>query len=163
MGARGKLIAVCLSEKPGTRKRPAAVGVLRREHGLVGDAHAGTGRQVSLLAEESIDRMRARGLSLTPGDFAENLTTVGLTLHTLPVGARLSVGAGALLEITQIGKTCHSDCEIRRVTGECVMPTEGVFARVIHGGEIRAGDDIAVLEVEPRLEGDGEGGDPDGK
>ena len=157
MGARGKLIAVCLSEKAGTRKRPAAVGVLRREHGLVGDAHAGTDRQVSLLAEESMERMRARGLSLTPGDFAENLTTAGLALHTLPVGTRLSVGGAALLEITQIGKACHSECEIRRVTGDCVMPTEGVFARVLHGGEIGAGDDVAVLEA------DGEGGDPDGK
>jgi MOSC domain-containing protein YiiM len=146
MGATGKLIAVCLSEKQGTRKAAVPVGVLRKAHGLVGDAHAGSQREVSLLAVESIEKMRAQGLSLSPGDFAENLTTSGLLLHTLPLGTRLRVGTEALLEITQIGKTCHSACEIRRLTGDCIMPTEGVFARVLAGGEIKAQDDIAILD-----------------
>jgi MOSC domain-containing protein YiiM len=124
------------------------VGVLREDHGLAGDAHAGTGRQVSLLAAESIEKMQGRGLSLGPGDFAENLTTSGLVLHTLLPGTRLRVGPDALLEVTQIGKTCHSDCEIRRLTGDCVMPKEGVFARVVAGGEVRAGDHVEVLDEE---------------
>ena len=155
MGARGKLIAVCLSQAPGTRKRPVAAGLLREGHGLVGDAHAGTERQVSMLAQESIDKMRAHGISLGPGDFAENLTTSGMELHTLPVGARLRVGRAALLEVTQIGKTCHSDCEIRRLAGDCIMPREGVFVRVLVGGEVKAGDDFEVLGEE------GEGCRPD--
>ena len=147
MGAKGRLIAVCISSRPGTRKSAVAAGVLREDHGVVGDAHAGTARQVSLLAEESIAKMRARGLSVGPGDFAENLTTAGLELYTLPVGTRMRVGEKALLEITQIGKACHSDCEIRRLTGSCVMPHEGVFAEVMVGGEVRAGDQIEVLSA----------------
>jgi MOSC domain-containing protein YiiM len=103
---------------------------------------------VSLLAEESIARMEARGLSVGPGDFAENLTTSGLSLHTLPIGTRLRVGERALLEITQIGKSCHAECEIKRLTGECVMPTEGVFARVLVGGRVQAGDQIKVTDVD---------------
>jgi MOSC domain-containing protein YiiM len=142
MGAKGKLTAVCASEKTGTRKAAVSVGVLRENHGLAGDAHAGSGRQVSLLAEESIAKMRAEGLSLGPGDFAENLTTSGLELHRLPVGTRLDVGKSVVLEITQIGKACHSDCDIKRTTGKCVMPTEGVFAKVLVGGEVAAGDRI---------------------
>lgn len=155
MGAKGTLVAVCLSERAGTRKTPVPVGVLREEHGLVGDAHAGTGRQVSLLAAESIQKMQGRGLSLGPGDFAENLTTSGFVLHTLRPGARIRVGPEAVLEVTQIGKACHADCEIRRLTGDCVMPKEGVFARVVVGGEVRAGDHVEVLD------GQGESRDPD--
>jgi MOSC domain-containing protein YiiM len=146
MGAKGKLTAVCASERAGTRKTAVPAGVLQADHGLVGDAHAGSGRQVSLLAEESIAKMRAEGLSVGPGDFAENLTTSGLELHRLPVGTRLRVGQSVLLEITQIGKACHSDCEIKRVTGKCVMPTEGVFARVLTGGEVAAGDSIEATD-----------------
>ncbi len=157
MGAKGTLVAVCLSERAGTRKTPVPVGVLREEHGLVGDAHAGTGRQVSLLAAESIEKMQGRGLSLGPGDFAENLTTSGFVLHTLRPGARIRVGPEAVLEVTQIGKACHADCEIRRLTGDCVMPKEGVFARVVVGGEVRAGDHVEVLD------GQGESRDPDGE
>lgn len=148
MGAKGKLIAVSISGQTGVRKSAIPVGLLQEDCGLVGDAHAGSQRQVSLLPQESIEKMRASGFSVGPGDFAENLTTVGLALHILPVGARLRVGESALLEITQIGKACHSDCEIRRLTGHCVMPTEGVFARVLAGGEVRAGDEIEVLESE---------------
>jgi MOSC domain-containing protein YiiM len=121
------------------------VGVLREDHGLAGDAHAGTGRQVSLLADESVDTMREQGLELGPGDFGENLTIRGLQLHSLAVGTRLRVGGGAVLEITQIGKECHEECEIRAQTGRCVMPTEGVFARAVVEGEVRAGDVVEVL------------------
>jgi MOSC domain-containing protein YiiM len=145
VATRGKLIAVCASARPGTKKSPSGRGALVAGHGLAGDAHAGSQRQVSLLAQESIAKMQAQGLSVGPGDFAENLTTAGVSLHTLPVGARLSVGGEALLEITQIGKRCHTDCEIKRLTGRCIMPTEGVFARVIVGGEVREGDDVEIL------------------
>jgi len=147
MGARGKLTAVCSSPSAGTRKTVVAGGVLRAEHGLVGDAHAGSARQVSLLAEESIAKMQARGISVGPGDFAENLTTSGLELHALPVGTRLRIGESVVLEITQIGKSCHSECEIRRIVGECIMPSEGVFARVVVGGSVAAGDSVEVTDV----------------
>jgi MOSC domain-containing protein YiiM len=146
VAAKGTIVAVSLSRETGTRKRPAPSAVLKEDHGLVGDAHAGSGRQVSLLAEESIAAMRAQGLDVGPGDFAENLTTSGLVLHALPVGTRVRVGREVLLEITQIGKECHSACEIRRLTGRCVMPTEGVFARVLEGGEVRPGDEVEVLD-----------------
>ncbi len=158
MGAKGRLTAVCASARVGTRKAAIDVGALREGHGLVGDAHAGTERQVSLLAEESIAKMRAQGLAVGPGDFAENLTTSGLELHALPVGARLQLGGAALVEITQIGKACHSECDIRRSTGTCVMPTEGVFAKVLVGGEVKAGDEIEVLDV-----GEDPGGSADGE
>lgn len=145
MATQGKLIAVCASARPGTKKSPRGCGTLVAEHGVAGDAHAGSGRQVSLLAQESIAKMQAEGLSVGPGDFAENLTTAGLSLHTLPVGARLRIGGDALLEITQIGKACHTECEIRRLTGRCIMPTEGVFARVVVGGEVREGDGVEIV------------------
>ncbi|MFH1595180.1 MAG: MOSC domain-containing protein, partial [Pseudomonadota bacterium] len=129
--------------------------VLQVDHGLVGDAHAEGGhRQVSLLAKESIDKMVALGVAVKPGDFAENLTVQGLSVMTLPVGARLQVGAGAILEITQIGKACHKGCAIREQVGDCVMPREGVFARVIKGGVVKPGDVIEVTDVP--------GGHPDG-
>ena len=114
---------------------------------MEGDAHAARGiaRQVSLLAEESIDKMRALGLELNPGDFAENLTIGGMELFTLPVGTRLNVGGEVVLEISQIGKTCHSGCAIFQAVGSCIMPKEGVFARVIRNGKIRTGDDIEII------------------
>ena len=145
MEAHGRLIAVSMSTQTGTRKSPIPVGVLRENHGLVGDAHAGSQRQVSLLAWESIEKMRGQGFSVDSGDFAENLTTSGMVLHILAPGTRIRVGDAVLLEVTQIGKTCHSDCEIRRLTGQCVMPTEGVFAKVLIGGEVRSGDKIEVV------------------
>jgi len=146
MGARGRILAVSISEKAGTRKTSVPVGVLRQDYGFVGDAHAGTDRQVSLLADESVDSMRNEGLVLNPGDFGENLTVRGLDLHALPVGTRLRVGSTAMLEVTQLGKDCHEECEIRAQTGRCVMPTHGVFAKVVAGGEVKAGDDIEVAE-----------------
>ena len=143
-----RVVAVCTSQKKGTRKQAIAEGQFKEEHGLVGDAHAGVlpNRQVSLLAVESIDKMRGRGLELNPGDFAENITIEGMNLHTLPVGTRLTVGEGVLFEVTQIGKECHTACAIRRQVGQCIMPEEGVFARVINGGKIRPGDEVAIGE-----------------
>ena len=137
--------AVCISEKKGTKKRPVDSALLIKELGIQGDAHAGfMHRQVSLLADESVDKMRGIMPELKAGDFAENILTEGIELKTLPVGSILKVGE-ATLEITQIGKECHADCEIRRLTGKCVMPTEGVFARVIEGGTVTAGDSIELL------------------
>jgi MOSC domain-containing protein YiiM len=141
-----RIIAVCKSDKKGTKKEEVKEGLLKDDFGLVGDAHADccTHRQVSLLAVESIDKMRALGLELKPGDFAENLTTEGLDLLSLPVGTRVSVGNQVVLEVTQIGKECHAGCAIYRQVGKCIMPEEGVFARVIRGGPVKAGDPIGV-------------------
>lgn len=137
-----QVVAVCISEKKGERKTPVDSVELRENHGIVGDAHAGDWhRQVSLLASESIDKMRALGLDVDSGDFAENITTSGIALVTLPVGSRLQVGE-TLLEVTQIGKECHTRCAIFYQAGDCVMPKEGIFARVIRGGVIRPGDVI---------------------
>ena len=144
---QGTLAAVNRSQRKGTRKEEIREGLLVAGFGLKGDAHAGPWhRQVSLLAEESIAKMRCRGIELDFGDFAENLTTRGLDLPELPVGTQLALGTDVLLEITQIGKECHQSCEIRRLVGDCVMPREGIFARVLSGGAVRAGDPIRVLE-----------------
>ena len=140
----GRIKAICISEKKGTKKHPVPSALLIPEHGVDGDAHAGNWhRQVSLLAQESVDTMRALMPDLLPGDFAENILTEGVDLKSLPIGTILNIG-DATLEITQIGKECHADCEIRRITGKCVMPTDGVFARVLRGGVITAGDTITV-------------------
>lgn len=140
----GRVHAVCVSEKTGERKRAVAEAVLREDHGLAGDAHAGSGRQVSLLAVESIEKMRKRLPELKPGDFAENLTTEGIDIVAIPVGSRLRVGSDVELEITQIGKKCHGPCEIYRKAGACVMPKEGVFAKVVRGGVVRSGDALII-------------------
>jgi len=141
-----KIIAVCKSEKRGTKKEDVKEGLLKEDFGLVGDAHADccTHRQVSLLAAESIDKMRALGLELKAGDFAENLVTEGIDLVSLPVGTRILVGEQVVLEVTQIGKECHSGCAIFQQVGTCVMPQEGLFTRVIRGGTVRTGDKIEV-------------------
>ncbi len=136
------VVAVSISEKKGERKTPVAAVDLLVNHGIAGDAHAGDWhRQVSLLAEESIDKMRALGLNVNAGDFAENITTRGINLVSLPVGSLLQVGE-SLLEITQIGKECHNRCAIYYQAGDCVMPKEGIFARVITGGTVRPVDTI---------------------
>ena len=141
----GTIAAVSLSGKKGERKKAAVSARLRENHGLVGDAHAGEGeRQVSLLAEESIRKMRAAGLDVGPGDFAENITTRGVELFALPTGTRLAVG-DAVLRVTEIGKECHTRCAIYLQAGDCVMPREGIFAIVLRGGTVRAGDPIKVL------------------
>ncbi|MEL7561813.1 MOSC domain-containing protein [Dehalogenimonas sp. 4OHTPN] len=142
-----KIVAVCTSKKKGTKKKDISHAFLEADYGIQGDAHATKGwhRQISLLDNSSIDKMRAKGLALSPGDFAENLTTEGLELMTLPVGTRLKTGRGVELEITQIGKECHHHCQIYRQVGMCVMPLEGVFARIVRGGEVKAGDTIEVV------------------
>jgi MOSC domain-containing protein YiiM len=141
-----KIIAVCKSEEKGTRKGAVVEGILKEDYGLVGDAHADccTHRQVSLLAMESINKMRELGFELGPGDFAENLTTQGVELTSLPVGTKISVGKDVLLEVTQIGKECHRGCAIYQEIGKCIMPKEGIFAKVFRGGFVKAGDQIRV-------------------
>ncbi|MBC7104956.1 MAG: MOSC domain-containing protein [Firmicutes bacterium] len=153
---KGRVVAVCVSERKGERKKNVGAGRLVAGHGLEGDAHAGGWhRQVSLLAEESIEKMRARGLQVGPGDFAENITTRGLDLARLPVGSLLRVGT-ALGEVTQIGKECHTRCAIYRQAGDCVMPREGIFLRVVVGGAVRVGDPVEVVSGVQGGGGDGQ-------
>jgi MOSC domain-containing protein YiiM len=144
-----KVVAVCSSKEKGTRKENICSGMLRENYGLEGDAHADSSwhRQVSLLAVESIEKMKKLGLEVGPGDFAENLTCEGIELVSLPVGTRLLIGENIILEISQIGKECHTGCAIFQQTGKCIMPREGIFARVIRGGEVKSGDSIKVIEV----------------
>lgn len=139
------ITAVCISENKGEQKHAVPEILLRKNHGIVGDAHAGNWhRQVSLLGEESVNRLRTLLPDLTAGDFAENILTRGITLYKLPIGTRLRAGQ-VVLEVTQIGKECHQGCEIRRLAGDCVMPREGVFAIVIEEGILRPGDKIEVI------------------
>lgn len=143
-GARGTVEAVCTSAEKGTRKRPADAIELRVGLGVVGDAHAGAWhRQVSLLPAEAVDELRDVLPDLAPGDFAENVLVRGIDLKALPVGTVLLAGTAELV-VTQIGKTCHNDCEIRRLTGRCAMPTEGIFCVVTRDGTLRAGDAVRV-------------------
>lgn len=141
-----KVISVNISREKGTPKTPVPQIQLRLRHGIVGDAHAGDWhRQISLLAQESIDTMRARcPIPLEPGVFAENINTQGIDLKNLPLGTRLRIGQ-TQVAVTQIGKTCHNDCAIKKAVGKCVMPTEGIFAVVVTEGIIRPGDEIEVL------------------
>ncbi len=145
----GTVIAVCVSDRKGIPKTNVQRARLIADHGLEGDAHAGPWhRQVSLLAKESADKVRAKGLDVAPGAFAENILTVGLDLLALPVGTRLRIGPDALVEVTQIGKECHTRCAIYRITGDCVMPREGIFVRVLRGGTVQVGDTIEVVPAE---------------
>lgn len=138
------VVAVCISQNKGERKTQVASIELRENHGVIGDAHAGDWhRQVSLLALESIAKMQLLGINVSPGDFAENITTRGIELLKLPVGTRLALG-DALLEVTQIGKECHARCAIYDQTGDCVMPKEGVFARVLQGGTVLPGSSLII-------------------
>jgi len=153
---RPRVIAVCISKKRGTAKTNVGVGRLIPGVGLDGDGHAGYApvrkdgtavpRHVSLLANESADKARTQGLDVKPGDFAENLATVGIHLPSLPVGSRLRIGTEAVLRVTQIGKECHQGCSIFERLGDCVMPREGIFAEVLQGGTVRVGDEILVLD-----------------
>ena len=145
-----KILAVCRSDTKGVSKNPIDEGFFRENYGLVGDAHAAsnTHRQVSLLALASIEKMRSQGLELSAGDFAENLTVEGLDLVSLPIGTRLALGKGVILEVTQIGKECHTGCAIFQQIGKCIMPKEGIFARVVKGGAVKAGDELKVMENE---------------
>ncbi|WP_293010022.1 MULTISPECIES: MOSC domain-containing protein [unclassified Oscillibacter] len=143
-----KVTSVNISEQKGTQKHPVSEIQLKLRHGIVGDAHAGDWhRQISLLAEESVDSMRAASpIPLDEGVFAENINTVGIDLKHLPVGTRLRIGETEV-EVTQIGKECHNDCAIKQAVGKCVMPTEGIFAVVVREGSVRAGDEIEILEA----------------
>ena len=146
----GKIISLNISTAKGVNKFPVDEVLLRIDHGIVGDVHAGNWhRQVSLLAEESIDFMRGKGLELEPGAFAENITTLGIDLVHLPVGTRLIAGETEL-EVTQIGKKCHQGCAIFQQVGDCIMPREGIFAKVIIPGMIRRGDSITIKEPQER-------------
>ncbi|MDN5332160.1 MAG: molybdopterin adenylyltransferase [Tepidanaerobacteraceae bacterium] len=143
----GRVVAVSISEKKGEKKQNVGKARLIEDFGLEGDAHAGSWhRQVSLLAKESIEKMKKMGLAVGPGDFAENITTEGIDLARLPVGTRLKIG-DALLEVTQIGKECHSGCAIFKQVGQCIMPREGIFARVLRGGVVSEGDEIKVIPL----------------
>lgn len=141
-----KVISINISETKGVIKLPVENGLFKENYGLDGDAHAGNWhRQVSLLAQESINKMKDMGiLNLTPGKFAENITTEGIILHELPLGTRLKIGE-TIQEVTQIGKECHHGCEIKNKVGKCIMPTEGIFTKVLKGGIIKGGDEIIIL------------------
>jgi len=143
---KGKVLAVNISEQKGTIKTPIEKGFFKVNHGLIGDAHAGDWhRQISLLADESIDKMRKMGVEgLDNGKFAENITTKGIKLHELPIGTKLRIGS-TIQEVTQIGKQCHTGCEIATKVGKCIMPTEGIFTKVIRDGVIKPGDIIEEI------------------
>lgn len=145
--AIGRVLAVCTSPETGMRKNNVGHALFVRQYGIDGDAHgnAATHRQVSLLAMESIEKMRRMGCDVGPGDFAENLTTEGVDLLALPLGARVRIGAAVVLEISQHGKKCHAPCAIYHQAGMCVMPTEGIFGKVLEGGTVNAGDAIARI------------------
>ncbi len=142
------VLAVCISERKGEQKHPVDEVELRPDWGIAGDAHARNWhRQVSLLGKESVDSLQGKlgDILLEPGDFAENVLVDGLTLYALPVGTKLALGNDAVAEITQIGKQCHHDCAIRQKAGDCVMPREGIFVKILSGGKLRPGDIIRVL------------------
>ena len=142
-----KIVSIAVSKKKGTRKKPVDEIFISKDHGLEGDAHAGKWhRQVSFLASESINRVRDQGLDVTFGDFAENIATTGIEWKAVPVGTKYRLGETALVEITQIGKECHNKCAVYYKAGDCIMPREGVFARVLEGGVIQCGDIIARSE-----------------
>ena len=139
---KGIIASINISTKKGVKKTPLSQAELKVNHGIIGDAHAGEWhRQISLLDETSIHKMKS--IELNPGDFAENITTKGLNLYELPIGTKLQINT-SVLEITQIGKECHHGCEIRRIVGDCVMPREGIFSRVLKGGIIKPNDEITI-------------------
>ena len=141
-----KIVALSVSTKKGGPKRNVPQVEVIAEHGIKGDAHAGDWhRQVSLLAQESIDKLKEQGLKLKPGQLAENITTLGIDLVSLEVGTRLALGEDVLLEVTEIGKVCHTPCAIYYQVGDCVMPREGMFAKVLKGGRLKIGDGIEVI------------------
>jgi MOSC domain-containing protein YiiM len=143
---QGRIVAVSTSRRKGQKKNNLSECELIKDEGFEGDAHAGDWhRQVSLLAMESIIKIRDKGIDVVPGDFAENITTSGIEIWQLALGTRLAVGIEAELEITQIGKECHDRCAIYHQVGDCVMPREGIFARVLRGGKVKPGDTIRVL------------------
>jgi MOSC domain-containing protein YiiM len=154
-GEAGTVVSVNVSRTKGVRKSPVSKGLALAGLGFEGDAHAGDGhRQVSLLALESIQKMRDVGLDVGPGDFAENITTSGIELVSLPIGTVLRVGEGARLEVSQIGKICHDRCAIFEQAGDCVMPREGIFARVLAGGPVGPGASVEIESLPESQEKD---------
>jgi len=144
---KAEILAVSISKTKGVKKENIPEGIFVENHGLKDDAHAGDWhRQVSLLAMESIEKIIAKGLDVAPGDFAENLTTIGIDLPSLPVGTKMKVGDEVLMEVTQIGKKCHSGCAIFEQIGDCVMPREGIFTKILKGGKIKKGDPIVLVK-----------------
>ena len=144
-----KIVSIAISKKKGTRKTRVKAANLLRNHGLEGDAHSGPWhRQVSFLSSENIEKSRKTGLDVTFGDFAENIATSGIDWKDVPIGTKVELGESAVVEITQIGKICHKKCAIYYQAGDCIMPKEGVFARVIQGGSIQYGDDVRVIPAE---------------
>lgn len=143
----GKVVSINISDKKGVRKRPVEEAVINENYGIEGDAHASSTwhRQVSLLAIESIKKMQAMGLDVKPGDFAENITTEGIDLLSLPLGTRMRIGKEVIGEVSQIGKECHTRCAIYYQAGDCVMPKEGIFIRVLKGGAIKKSDEIQIM------------------
>ena len=137
-----------ISAKKGIRKKPIKEVLLKTNYGIEGDAHASSEwhRQVSLLALESIRKMQDKGLNVNPGDFAENITTEGIDLPALPVGTKMTIGNNIEVEVSQIGKECHTRCAIYYLAGDCVMPKEGIFVTVLKGGKVREGDEITVKQ-----------------
>ena len=142
---KGRVLAVNISDDKGTKKTNVQSCLVVKDHGLKGDAHAGPWhRQVSLLANESIQKMREMGLNVTYGDFAENITTEGVDLVHLPIGTEIRIGDSVTLRVTQIGKICHDRCAIYYQAGDCIMPKEGIFAEVVAEGEMKVGDEILI-------------------
>jgi len=143
---KGRVVSVNVSDKKGVRKKPVGEALVRTGFGIEGDAHASSKwhRQVSLLALESIGKARETGLKVNPGDFAENITTEGIDLLKLPVGTKMFIGNNIEVEVSQIGKICHTKCEIYTKAGDCIMPKEGIFVKILTGGRVREGDEIAV-------------------
>ncbi len=142
-----KIIALCISEKKGVQKHEVPEAEMKVDHGIAGDAHAGNWhRQVSLLGVESVAKVQSRiPFPLKHGDFAENVLTEGITLYELPVGTKLRLGPDVIGEVTQIGKECHQDCAIRKAAGDCVMPREGIFIKILREGVVRPGDELTVI------------------
>jgi MOSC domain-containing protein YiiM len=143
----GRIISINVSDKKGMRKTPVEEVSVRTGHGIEGDAHASDKwhRQISLLALESIRKMQDKGLDVGPGDFAENITTEGIDLMGLPVGTKMAIGDSVEAEVSQIGKLCHSRCAIYEQAGDCVMPREGIFVKVLKGGNLKVGDPVRAL------------------
>ena len=142
-----KIISINISDKKGVRKKPVESVVIKENYGIETDAHASEKwhRQISLLALESIEKMQAMGLKVGPGDFAENITTQGIDLPVLPIGTKMTIGGEVEVEVSQIGKVCHTRCAIYHQAGDCVMPKEGIFVKVLIGGTIKTGDEINVV------------------
>jgi MOSC domain-containing protein YiiM len=144
---RGRVVSVNISDKRGIRKKQVKEASIKKDFGIEGDAHASAKwhRQVSLLALESIKKMQAMGLKVKAGDFAENITTEGIELFTLPVGTKMEIGDSIEAEVSQIGKVCHTKCEIYTQAGDCIMPKEGIFVKILKGGKVKVGDEIVII------------------